>query len=72
MRGLNSPVRDAVIAAALNQGLDGIVADDPQVLSDLPPTVRRILFAANGVSASEADLVLIDADAVDPTTATDA
>lgn len=72
VRGLNSPVRDAVIAAALNQGLDGIVADDPQVLSDLPPTVRRILFAANGVSASEADLVLIDADAVDPTTATDA
>ncbi|NDK92531.1 3-dehydroquinate synthase II family protein [Gordonia desulfuricans] len=64
VRGLTGPVRDAVIAAALNQGLDGIVADDPAVLSDLPPTIRRILAADHG----DLDDALLLSEATDPET----
>ncbi|MEP9392513.1 3-dehydroquinate synthase II family protein [Gordonia sp. VNK1] len=67
VRGLTDSVRDAVIAAALNYGLDGIISDDPAVLRDLPPTVRRILFSdttgavdSDETDSSDADLVLVN------------
>ncbi len=43
VRNLEGAARDAVVQAAINYGLDGIVADDPALLAGLPPTVRRIL-----------------------------
>ncbi|MFT4086697.1 MAG: 3-dehydroquinate synthase II family protein [Gordonia sp. (in: high G+C Gram-positive bacteria)] len=64
VRKLSGTARDAVVQAALNYGLDGIVADDPAVLDTLPPTVRRILAAKNAKSADAgaADLTLVEAD----------
>lgn len=43
VRHLDGAARDAVVQAAINYGLDGIVSDDAAMLSGLPPTVRRIL-----------------------------
>ncbi|MBD0021316.1 3-dehydroquinate synthase II family protein [Gordonia pseudamarae] len=43
VRALQGAARDAVVQAAINYGLDGIVADDPELLAGLPPTIRRIL-----------------------------
>lgn len=58
VRGLRGAARDAVIAAALNYSLDGIVADDTDVLAELPPTVRRILLTDGDPSGTAADLVI--------------
>lgn len=58
VRGLRGAARDAVIAAALNYSLDGIVADDADVLAELPPTVRRILLTDGDPSGTAADLVI--------------
>lgn len=34
--------RDAIVAEALNNGIDGIVSEDPADLAGLPPIVRRV------------------------------
>lgn len=34
----------AVIEEAVHQRIDGLIADDPAALADLPPTVRRVLL----------------------------
>lgn len=43
VRGVADGERNAYLQAALHHRVDGIVSDDPAVLADLPPTVRRIL-----------------------------
>ena len=53
LRGLGEELRNAVVQAAIHHRIDGIVSDDLAVLSDLPPTVRRVL--AVGEATSEAD-----------------
>lgn len=61
VRGLAGDLRTAVIEAALHHRIDGIVSDDPAVLADLPPTVRRILAAGGReVDTRAADLILGD------------
>ncbi|GAA3970530.1 3-dehydroquinate synthase II family protein [Gordonia caeni] len=66
VRSLTGREREAVVAAALNYGLDGIVSDDAELLATLPPTVRRVLMPAGkrkskGDSSAEdgADLVIV-------------
>lgn len=62
VRALTGREREAVVAAALNYGLDGIVSDDADLLGTLPPTVRRILMPTGGrKKAGAADLVIVDA-----------
>lgn len=53
----------ALCQEAIHRGFDAIVADDPDALASLPPTVTRVLLPAGGVlpsSFGEADLVLVD------------
>ncbi|WP_440712344.1 3-dehydroquinate synthase II family protein [Gordonia sp. FQ] len=62
VRHLRGQARDAVVAAALNYGLDGIVSDDADLLATLPPTVRRVLLSSGAAPTAEgADLVFADA-----------
>ncbi len=62
VRRLSGQAREAVVAAALNHGLDGIVSDDAELLATLPPTVRRVLLpAGKKVKKADADLVIVDA-----------
>lgn len=69
VRALSGSVRDAVIAATINQGLDGIVADDPKVLKDLPPTVRRILLTEKTTEAKHVDLAIVESASAGPDSA---
>ncbi|UYP19948.1 3-dehydroquinate synthase II [Rhodococcus sp. Z13] len=54
---------DAIVQASLHQRVDGIVADSVEVLSDLPPTVRRILVVNEPVAEDfpydKVDLVVV-------------
>ena len=50
VRNLDGAARDAVVQAAINHGLDGIVSDDVTLLAGLPPTIRRILAGAAPVA----------------------
>jgi len=57
--------RDAIVEEAVHQRVDAIVAADPADLADLPPTVRRVLFAGSGDLPGDlgpADLVVVDGD----------
>ncbi len=63
LRGIPLPQRDAVVQAAIHHRIDGIVSDDLSLLSDLPPTVRRILTVDSPAAADEltdntADVIL--------------
>ncbi|WP_238015661.1 3-dehydroquinate synthase II [Dactylosporangium sp. AC04546] len=50
----------ALCQEAVHLGLDAIVADDPAVLAGLPPTVTRVLVAADvHDEPGDADLVLV-------------
>ncbi|KJR06046.1 3-dehydroquinate synthase [Gordonia sihwensis] len=49
VRALSGQQRDAVVAAALNYNIDGILTDDAAFLATLPPTVRKILIAGDTV-----------------------
>ncbi|MFT3662309.1 MAG: 3-dehydroquinate synthase II family protein [Gordonia sp. (in: high G+C Gram-positive bacteria)] len=64
VRHLSGQAREAVVAAALNQGLGGVVSDDAELLETLPPTVRRVLLpsAKSKKKAVGGDLVIVDAD----------
>ncbi|MBU9764885.1 3-dehydroquinate synthase II family protein [Mycobacterium sp. TNTM28] len=68
VRGLDDDLRDAVMQAAIHQRIDGIVSDDLMLLSDLPPTIRRVLAigadtATDEVTEHTVDVILIDAAA---------
>ncbi|WP_099022192.1 3-dehydroquinate synthase II family protein [Mycolicibacterium palauense] len=55
LRGVDADQRPAVIQAAIHHRLDGIVCDDAATLSELPPTIRRILAADNPDNLVDAD-----------------
>ncbi|MXP23236.1 3-dehydroquinate synthase II family protein [Gordonia sp. HNM0687] len=64
IRGTAGDVRAALVQAAIHHRIDGIVSDDADILSDLPPTVRRVL-AVGALSvdpdvAARVDIVLAD------------
>ncbi len=53
----------AICAEAVHLRVDAIVADDPAALAALPPTVTRVLLAADGELPAElgdADVVIVD------------
>ncbi|MCT2581795.1 3-dehydroquinate synthase II [Actinophytocola gossypii] len=59
----------AVIQEALHHRFDAVLSDDPADLVPLPPTVRRVLFAARGDihrQLDDVDLDAIDVVVVDP------
>jgi 3-amino-4-hydroxybenzoic acid synthase len=62
IRGTVGDVRAALVQAAIHHRIDGIVSDDADTLSDLPPTIRRVLAVASPEvdveAASQADIVL--------------
>lgn len=73
LRGVAAELREAVVQAAIHHRIDGIVSDDPALLSDLPPTIRRV-FAVEQViepgdlTRLEVDVVLMDgATVIEPT-----
>ncbi|WP_197381327.1 3-dehydroquinate synthase II family protein [Mycolicibacterium mengxianglii] len=76
IRALSGDLRMAVIEAAIHQRVDGIVSDDPAVLADLPPTIRRILAVEDpefaeltGTPLHAVDVVLAPSGAGQPRTA---
>lgn len=61
VRTLSGQNRDAVVAAALNYNIDGVLTDDAALLETLPPTIRKILVAGDAAPAEGvADLVIAD------------
>lgn len=60
LRGVPVAQREAVLQAAVHYRIDGIVSDDLMVLSDLPPTVRRILAVESVATADELTDVTVD------------
>jgi len=53
---------DAVLEEALHQGIDGIVATDPDALIDVPPSVQRVLLldaADETTDLGVADIVIL-------------
>ncbi|WP_412540844.1 3-dehydroquinate synthase II family protein [Longispora sp. K20-0274] len=57
-------LKDAIVAEALHQRVDGIIADDLADLTNLPPTVTRVLFPKDAIPAdlTGADVVIVDTD----------
>ena len=75
VRGVAPEVLDAVVQSAIHHRIDGVVSDDPGLLADLPPTMRRILAVGPGdggatdfADIADADIVLGDGSAGVPTT----
>ncbi|WP_019972182.1 3-dehydroquinate synthase II family protein [Mycobacterium sp. 141] len=72
VRGVAAELREAVVQAAIHHRIDGIVSDDPMLLSDLPPTIRRVLavdqvIEPGDLTRLEVDVVLMNgATAVEP------
>jgi 3-amino-4-hydroxybenzoic acid synthase len=55
--------RDAVVEEAVHQRLDGIVADDIELLAGLPPTVTKVFFPGDAdlpADLSQVDVVVVD------------
>lgn len=70
VRALNGS-KQPVLEESLHQRVDGIVASDPDDLTSLPPTIKRILFVGSNdlpASFASADLVIVDTDKHGPTT----
>lgn len=72
LRGVPEALRDAVVQAAIHHRVDGIVSDDLVLLSDLPPTIRRVLAVTGGETPDElteftVDVVLLDGAGHDET-----
>lgn len=67
VRALTGQEREAVVAAALNYRMDGIVSDDAELLATLPPTVRRVLMPAGKgkTKGKDADLVIVPVDSAE-------
>lgn len=55
LRDVAEGERDAYLQAALHHRLDGVLSDDPAVLTDLPPTVRRVLVVDGSTSRLTAE-----------------
>ncbi|WP_055553913.1 3-dehydroquinate synthase II [Streptomyces kanamyceticus] len=58
-------VAPAILEEAVHQRIDGIVTDDPALLADLPPTVRKVLMHRPGGGTEgfgATDLVMTGAD----------
>jgi 3-amino-4-hydroxybenzoic acid synthase len=54
--------KGAIVEEGLHQRVDAIVADDPDDLADLPPTVKKVLFPRTGSLPDDlgaADLVIV-------------
>ncbi|MBW4721029.1 3-dehydroquinate synthase II family protein [Saccharothrix obliqua] len=51
LRNVPGPHRESVVDAAVHARLAGVVSDDPAVLDALPPTVTKVLFAAEPVDS---------------------
>ncbi len=51
---------ESIVDAAIHAGLAGLVDDKPNVLTTLPPTVRKVYLPGDGErpSADVADMVL--------------
>lgn len=64
VRAVPAELGDAVIQAAIHQGVDGIVSDRLETLIALPPTMRRILAVSQVLSDDDhlgsVDLVIAD------------
>src|SRR5205085_781321 len=52
--------RTAVIDAAVHSRIAGVVADDPALLDDLPPTITRVLRASGPVESPHLVTVTVD------------
>lgn len=50
IRQMPETISEAIVDEAIHCGASAIVADDPARLQPLPPTVRKVLFPANGKS----------------------
>ncbi|WP_018222370.1 3-dehydroquinate synthase II family protein [Salinispora pacifica] len=52
--------REAIIDAAIHARIDGVFDDTPDVLTTLPPTIRRVLLSTDGTEPDpgQADLVV--------------
>jgi 3-amino-4-hydroxybenzoic acid synthase len=59
VRSLDVERRDAVIEAAVHARVDGVVGDDPEVLSTLPATVKRVLIGADRSESDGLDNVIV-------------
>lgn len=62
IRTMGGAARKAVVEEAVHQRVDGIVAEDPAQLADLPPTVKKVLIPAGGKQPKDfgaADLVVL-------------
>jgi 3-amino-4-hydroxybenzoic acid synthase len=62
IRATDACLRAAILAEAVHQGIDGIVASDPGDLAGLPPTVTKILMPGAGraeVPEDGADVVIL-------------
>lgn len=59
VRSLAAERLDAVVEAAVHARVDGIVADDPEVLATLPATVKRVLIGAERPEHDGLDHVIV-------------
>ena len=60
LRGVADDLRDALLQAAIHHRIDGIVSDDLVLLSDLPPTIRRILAVTTDHQPDELTDLTVD------------
>ncbi len=60
VRNTKGSLRDALIQAAIHHRIDGVVSDDPAVLIDLPPTIRRVLTGTSSAESGSIDLTLVE------------
>jgi 3-amino-4-hydroxybenzoic acid synthase len=63
MRQVPEESKAAILEEAIHQRLDGVVSDDPGDLTDLPPTVRKVLFTGDRPLPEDvgpADVVIVD------------
>lgn len=58
VRHTDGQLRDALLQAAIHHRIDGVVADDAELLADLPPTIRRVL-AVDAPGDSAVDIALV-------------
>jgi len=61
LRDVAADLLDAVVQAALHHGVDGLLADRPEVLTDVPPTVTRaVIGEIPGEVPGWVDVVIAD------------
>ncbi|GLY52113.1 3-dehydroquinate synthase II [Lentzea sp. NBRC 102530] len=60
LRTVAAEHRTAVVDAAVHSRVAGVVADDPALLDDLPPTITRVLFSDTSVESPHLVVVPVD------------